>query len=967
MKPSLFLFLKAACWLMVLSWLLSFAATAQTSSDSFLLQLGTYRGTLQWEQSADKEHWSNVVNGERSGIRVRPAATTYYRARIAEPGCNTLYSDTKAVVIDGRFAIGATEIKGQLTLPANTINSTGWEVSTILQSTAINADHSFSLLQTDTSSAQLLIATNSQHEVMMLSYHWDDQQPYDISAASTALALLMTYPFLKPVATDAREQLIASYRADADFPSLVSYIEQKVKNNESIYNDPANGLAALITRIVQKGYNAGIREAMTTKMAAGEEVTVTTSGTKLLLNNQATFNYCGGIYEKGKTTPLKIFSLSGTTLDQHIIPKHLFELFVTTASLNVSADLKEYAATSGNYVIRLRNGYAYDHTPEDDNARYQNVMQVSLMLISTLMPDIMALAGKDDCTRSTIAAVVNQTMNAYSFSAEPAKVNLLEILSQSMTDETTIFQHCTNDKVRDYLALSFKYFKYLAQAISLYPTLEFQAKWLLGTSAIDHCKFLKNDVEIMNCFNLEPLTTIPIQAYSCDTMSLKIKAVEDKNYYPYQGNPVANLDFVWLTQKGTAVFLPAGSINFAGKTNANGEATIPWLLPPIPSQNTASALYYHNTTLVTATTFTTNAVTPRPELLKSGDLQTGVENTILNTPLTITIRDNYDGTPMKVSRFTVQAQVTGGGTVEIDPATSNPLAGSWKWQLGPATGTQSVTFTFKSNTCDWGPLSTTFTAVVPALPVVTTTAISKIGRNSAESGGNVTSDGGSSVTERGVCWSTTADKPTLDDSYTRNGTGRGIFTSPFALLDVATTYYVRAYATNARGTAYGNTVTFKTRSWAAGDTAFGGIVAYVDPSGIHGIVFAPFDQSKGTGWHSSISQYAFVGGLKADVGSGPENTKRILNVWGSQAFAAYACDTLILNGYDDWFLPSSGEIALFCTRLTSPVNGWYWTSTAHEAGGYTYLWADGLYQPTCEISQALDRPTFYAVRAARKF
>lgn len=94
-------------------------------------------------------------------------------------------------------------------------------------------------------------------------------------------------------------------------------------------------------------------------------------------------------------------------------------------------------------------------------------------------------------------------------------------------------------------------------------------------------------------------------------------------------------------------------------------------------------------------------------------------------------------------------------------------------------------------------------------PTVTTTAVSSITSNSASSGGNVTSDGGASVTARGVCWSTSAN-PTISDSKTTDGTGTGIFTSSITGLSANTTYHVRAYATNSVGTGYGSDISFAT-------------------------------------------------------------------------------------------------------------------------------------------------------------
>ena len=104
----------------------------------------------------------------------------------------------------------------------------------------------------------------------------------------------------------------------------------------------------------------------------------------------------------------------------------------------------------------------------------------------------------------------------------------------------------------------------------------------------------------------------------------------------------------------------------------------------------------------------------------------------------------------------------------------------------------------------------TIEVVTPAMaPTVTTTAISNIDKTTATGGGNVTADGGASVTARGICWST-SQNPTISGSHTTDGTGTGNFTSAMTGLTANTTYYVRAYATNSVGTAYGEEVSFTT-------------------------------------------------------------------------------------------------------------------------------------------------------------
>ena len=97
----------------------------------------------------------------------------------------------------------------------------------------------------------------------------------------------------------------------------------------------------------------------------------------------------------------------------------------------------------------------------------------------------------------------------------------------------------------------------------------------------------------------------------------------------------------------------------------------------------------------------------------------------------------------------------------------------------------------------------------PTSPILTTATVSEITQTGAVSGGNVTNDGGSEVSARGVCWGT-AQNPTTGTTETVDGTGTGAFTSNITGLAANSTYHVRAYATNSVGTAYGKDVLFST-------------------------------------------------------------------------------------------------------------------------------------------------------------
>jgi hypothetical protein len=96
-----------------------------------------------------------------------------------------------------------------------------------------------------------------------------------------------------------------------------------------------------------------------------------------------------------------------------------------------------------------------------------------------------------------------------------------------------------------------------------------------------------------------------------------------------------------------------------------------------------------------------------------------------------------------------------------------------------------------------------------ALPEVATNQVTDITPNTATGGGEVIATGGISVTERGICWGT-SHNPTTSGSHASNGTGTGSYTVNLSGLSPGTTYYVRAYAINSAGTAYGSEVSFTT-------------------------------------------------------------------------------------------------------------------------------------------------------------
>jgi hypothetical protein len=315
------------------------------------------------------------------------------------------------------------------------------------------------------------------------------------------------------------------------------------------------------------------------------------------------------------------------------------------------------------------------------------------------------------------------------------------------------------------------------------------------------------------------------------------------------------------------------------------------------------------------------------------------------------------------------------------------------------------------------------------VPTLTTAGVTNITGTSATCGGSITNQGSGAIISKGVCWNTTPT-PTIEDNKTIDGVGTGEFTDNITGLKGATTYYVRAYATNGAGTGYGMTNSFITLgqvptattnaatnisstgatlngtinanylttdvtfeyganlnygqtvtamqsplstnsntnvsallsglavgtiyhfrvkavnslgttygvdmvfqpSLSVGEFYNGGYIFYIDTSEEHGLVAAPSDQSAGIKWNNGSFVKTNASGYA--VGTGLTNTKSIIVAQGYGNYAAKICDNLVLNGFDDWFLPSYGELKLMCHLHDLGIgdfkNVYYWSSTEYS-------------------------------------
>lgn len=276
-----------------------------------------------------------------------------------------------------------------------------------------------------------------------------------------------------------------------------------------------------------------------------------------------------------------------------------------------------------------------------------------------------------------------------------------------------------------------------------------------------------------------------------------------------------------------------------------------------------------------------------------------------------------------------------------------PVAGLMVWCTD--CGTSGGLYVYNGTSWILGSVSAT-------APIVITSRVGDKSDAQTLCGGTVADDGGSPVTARGVCWSTSPNPTAVAPYMTSNGSGIGSFTSNMTGLTAGTTYHVRAYATNGVGTSYGDDVSFI--NLAIGMTYQGGKVAYLLLRPSEHVIISPF----------VLNLIEYDANVPHGIIAAPTDAPTTLNFINAYSY----CHNLVVGGYSDWELPCLPALNYLCLSKDLiggfTIGSSYWSSSGDNItpGNVVYASIQQFYDPYAYGSLTNQYVTLY-VRAVRAF
>jgi hypothetical protein len=679
-------------------------ANANAQNKDFNLKIDSYRGTIQWEQSFDLTSWSPIAGATTGSIATVPSKTTYYRAKITEAGCSPVYSDVKAAYIDINKTVPARLVKGTVALPAGTaVQLTEISVLSMIDSVSVKQDGSFNLLVADSVKEDLLMVTNKTGEVLLMAHYFANEKNFVINANTTSLALLISFPLLKPVDLNRKASLISFYKQEVEFTQLVTEVERLSKTGADLFSVSNTELIRIIGLFVKKPINTDrLRIQQNQRKKADLPITITSFGTSVKLENTAEHTYAAEIYKKDGQVMIERFTLYGTELEESIPLQVIYRLLQGSTDIQSTRtfDLKAKKYTAGEYEIRLWSGLLSDDNQPNKLAIRENLLTAYAMIIEALVPSPTDWI-KDDCIKSIFDASIN-SVNPINM-AQAAKNN--SVLKEYVLP---VFKNYGEFLTGDCLEIKSskllkKLFFYLRLAEKVLENTSYAVDWTTSPYLMEACEYVNDDGQTSTCFVIEATTTLAAQDYTGDDVDVRIKTIANANYYPKEPTPVSNVAFQWTSWKGGGTFSNnkgTDQLILFDQTDQNGFASAKWKFSCDTGKHVTRTRVNGIPNDQEKDLFTMNVYNPGAKVRATGTMQTGQPSKVLETKLLISVFDTLDGLPMLMNRFNIAWEsVTGSGSIE--PSGGDAFTSSYSWTLGPEVGEQIAKATITAKNCNW--------------------------------------------------------------------------------------------------------------------------------------------------------------------------------------------------------------------------------------------------------------------------
>lgn len=802
--------------------------TIAITQDSVTLQAGKFRGVIQWQYSTDKKMWNNLNGKIEETLKVIKSAEGYYRAEIIDHNCIPVYSDTAQIALPKLDVI---------TLKATNINKTTAVLngSLILLNSAHVLNRGFYLSSQNTTpnekdSVLISLDDNSLFHVgleklkMKTKYYYTAfascetgiyiGEPISFETDSSNIIVMVnpTDPMLLSANADNKYSIDIYGKKDTlGIPKAINQVVVKdsLKQSTTIFLDNQKRPYKIIASngvIFELAWLTNDRIAL--KILASDGITQLNSEINL---SKEPLSDKTILSNKSVMVPQQEFKSIYT------YPKYKSSCMLYVDKCGVGQDAEawiEVQKTTGEFIRRIvpekLDDGVYAGMIPSDLAPTLDVSKICSSLVDLL--DGTCVVGSDLSLSSMLCVSVSSAIAMTAIGATVAP----ELLAACESASIALYVYChtlgfsLGDGGKGFLYLLISsYFSNLkiesnVKIVGVVNGLPYNF-YSQPVIVSGEGPFPDLHVDLGSEHQIESLTTTPAAALvsnsytavaktSCLKIGTTIKisvsgddGYKDQNSYSVTGNTTESEIKLEIpaTKKGVVdvctvlVTLPDGSIL---KKNEVFQHVV----------NAEDRMKNYHIVVV------------------QGDNQKGSPGLKLPLPIIVQVLDK-DNKPVKGAKVFFESEFYPGKYLTIDSRDDGKVA--VEWTLDSIEGIQKVNVFLADDSgkkIEKSALVITAECKIDA-PTITTNAVSNITETTATCGGNITDDGGAEITARGVCWNTTG-APSIANNKNSNGAGIGAFTSGLSSLAEGTTYYVRAYATNSKGTAYGNEVSFTTPS-----------------------------------------------------------------------------------------------------------------------------------------------------------